>query len=71
MVKDASSQPLAYVYGDDRPQGAASHALTFDEARRIAANIARLPEFLSATSSCLPNSRRLETRPPGKPAGSD
>jgi hypothetical protein len=44
-VRDRDGQQLAYVYFDD-PR-AAARPLTRDEARRIAANIAKLPGFLS------------------------
>jgi 2-methylisocitrate lyase-like PEP mutase family enzyme len=46
-VIDASGQSLAYVYGhaDQRDAGIAK-ALTLDEARRIASNIAKLPTLL-------------------------
>jgi hypothetical protein len=43
-VKDANGLDLAYVYV--RGAGASEVGLTEDEARRIAANIARLPELL-------------------------
>jgi hypothetical protein len=45
-VKDASGMPVAHTYGDDQPQGVGSHQMTVDYARRIAANIAKLPELL-------------------------
>jgi 2-methylisocitrate lyase-like PEP mutase family enzyme len=43
-VIDANGQALAYVYGyaDMRDAGVAN-ALSLDEARRIASNIAKLP----------------------------
>jgi hypothetical protein len=44
-VDDGSGFPLVYVYGRD-DQGVNSQKLTVDEARRIAANVARLPELL-------------------------
>jgi hypothetical protein len=46
-IVDSDGQALAYVYGhaDPRDVGIAN-ALTLDEARRIAANIAKLPSLL-------------------------
>jgi hypothetical protein len=46
IVRDANGQALAYVYGEDEPgrRAAAKLAgrlLTRDEARRIAANVAK------------------------------
>jgi hypothetical protein len=48
-VVDAKGQSLAYVYGHADPRDAEiAKALTLDEARRIAANIAKLPTYLAA-----------------------
>jgi hypothetical protein len=44
-IKDADGQALAYVYGRESAAVKAEH-LTVEEARRIAVNIAKLPELV-------------------------
>jgi len=47
IVRDADGQQLAYVYYENEPgRRSAAKLLTRDEARRIAAKIAKLPNLL-------------------------
>jgi hypothetical protein len=46
-VVDANKQAIAYVYGHaDKRDAEIAKSMTLDEARRVAANIAKLPKLL-------------------------
>jgi hypothetical protein len=50
VLRDANGQALCYFYfDDDRLHRALSKRLTSEKAKRIAANIAKLPELLVQT----------------------
>jgi len=51
VVKDATGQALAYVYArETRAEADTAKVLTMDEARRVAANIAKLPDCSAANN---------------------
>jgi hypothetical protein len=63
IVKDSKGQSLAYVYADNRQ---IVNSLTEDEARRIANNIAKLPELLKREGPLLPCSAKAQIQAGGE-----
>jgi hypothetical protein len=63
IVRDANGQALAYVYFEgEAGRQAASKLLTRDEARRIAANIAKLPRLLGRNGDKGPTQTKTRSR---------
>ena len=66
IVKDKNGQPIAYVYYEEEAdRRSAAKLLTRDEARRIAANIAKLPHLLTRKSASLADQKILSPRGTG------
>jgi hypothetical protein len=50
----STGQALAYVYGRETPADAdTAKVLTIDEARRVASDIAKLPNYLAANPDAM------------------
>jgi len=74
IIRDNNGQALSYVYYEQEPgRRAAAEILTRDEARRIAINIAKLPELVAkmkraaeAAATKAPEQRRPGLSLPGE-----
>jgi hypothetical protein len=65
IVRDRNGQALAYVYFEDEPgRRTAAKLLTRDQARRVAANIAKLPDVLRRVERMRFADRSGTTLPP-------
>ena len=54
LIEDANGQPLVFIYYEDEPtRQSVMKRLSKDEARRIAANIVKLPDLLKGQASPL------------------
>jgi hypothetical protein len=75
VVRDANGFAVAYVYGrSTEAEAMEAKQMTMDEARRVASNIAKLPEMLKpGNSNCRQIARRNRVSvwisPSRRPAG--